>query len=847
MSKTMFKNEELERSIDNLQKDIRIKTTPNLLTAKLSFVSTGDDQQSITTLYYYCVKSAFCSHEAELSISQCSSCHGVFESLHCLGLAFARPLSVEVAKEDMQFAMREGEPLSLQLCYLGSRSVSITEIAFMQRFHQSILCKESGLSSYQFTSLASCYSQFWIDPEFASHSDFPSPVYIPPADWTASSNGSWYLLFPASDISLFHASTTSWSAFIRQSANQAAILCENLRLHRLLNLDTPENNREVYPIHSYKSGVTVEDVIQSFEGMIVSRGFGQIYHALPTSHHHHHNNKENDLQNYPQFPVKTINHIAKFVVKSGVVLPTAADIANPQQYYKKKRRRITSVSHMTFSSDGRDTSQDDLGIFKPVTFVEMFMERFHPLRHEIQVWMNDNCPLFPAIAVTPRTTAYIFADSDPRKISDDKRGYKEHHHNEPAFLLPWIYRPLGPATWFHLGLTAPSIINHVSNLLVAHECLTYLRSELIPRSIDCNFPSVGTILTTLTPLQMSTHNNYERLECLGDSYLKYTTSVLVYNLYPRASEGAMHDLRRKFICNAFLLSKMMKHGLEQFIRGVELSSGRQELNIRPPGMIFDAIKYGESLWNKDVCGPGGKRLPISQDVSMALAAQSHTSADSYWASIFPIKQYQVVTMKAKVVADVFEAILGALFLSGGAKLADVFLYAMGCTVPLPTAPPDPIVNMLSGPHPHHDKVCALLKYRFKQHELLSLALTHRSFALHHTCNNQRLEFMGDAVLDFCFLSLCYHRHPHATPAQLTSWKINYLNNKALGRIGVVLGLRRFIRVADVTYTEKNDQDAAVVKACADALEAIFGAVYLDCEGDLQVIEELIYAVRMPLP
>ncbi|BCZ25544.1 ribonuclease III [Mycobacterium senriense] len=131
-------------------------------------------------------------------------------------------------------------------------------------------------------------------------------------------------------------------------------------------------------------------------------------------------------------------------------------------------------------------------------------------------------------------------------------------------------------------------------------------------------------------------------------------------------------------------------------------------------------------------------------------------------------------------------------------------------------------------------------------ELLSLALTHRSYAYEHggLPTNERLEFLGDAVLGLTVTDELYHRHPDRTEGDLAKLRASVVNTQALadvarklcdGGLGVHLMLGR---------GEANTGGADKSSILADGMESLLGAIYLD--HGIDVAREVILRLFGPL-
>ena len=114
-----------------------------------------------------------------------------------------------------------------------------------------------------------------------------------------------------------------------------------------------------------------------------------------------------------------------------------------------------------------------------------------------------------------------------------------------------------------------------------------------------------------------------------------------------------------------------------------------------------------------------------------------------------------------------------------------------------------------------------LGYRFSQPELLRRALTHRSFSAEH---NERLEFLGDAVLSLAISGLLYERHADSDEGDLTRVRAHLVREDSLHRVALGLGLPEVLRMSEGELRGGGQQRPSLL---ADALEAVIGAVFLD--------------------
>ena len=114
-----------------------------------------------------------------------------------------------------------------------------------------------------------------------------------------------------------------------------------------------------------------------------------------------------------------------------------------------------------------------------------------------------------------------------------------------------------------------------------------------------------------------------------------------------------------------------------------------------------------------------------------------------------------------------------------------------------------------------------LQHQFSNQGLLGRALTHRSFSADH---NERLEFLGDSVLNLAVADMLYEKLATLPEGDLSRVRANLVKQETLHGLAVDLGLSDVIRLGDGEVRSGGQKRPSIL---ADALEAVIGAVYLD--------------------
>ena len=249
------------------------------------------------------------------------------------------------------------------------------------------------------------------------------------------------------------------------------------------------------------------------------------------------------------------------------------------------------------------------------------------------------------------------------------------------------------------SMILPSIFHHLETTMLAQRlCQTLLQ--------PLDFDTTSSIIEALTAPSSGNPVNYQRLEFIGDSVLKFITSVQLFLQYSRWHEGYLTLVRKNWTCNQNMAQAAIEHKLGMYIITDPFAARRW----RPP-CVDDAVLEAK---------------PSERLVS------------------------------SKMLADVVEALIGAAFqeknLSGAARCVHTFLPAIDpCLFDeerLRACGQEPESGDTSG-SPTLSGLQDLIAYRFCRSALLWRAVTHAScLSFGFGASYQRLEYLGDAVLDF---------------------------------------------------------------------------------------------------
>ncbi|KAK7049438.1 Dicer-like protein 1 [Paramarasmius palmivorus] len=349
--------------------------------------------------------------------------------------------------------------------------------------------------------------------------------------------------------------------------------------------------------------------------------------------------------------------------------------------------------------------------------------------------------------------------------------------------------PQGCCSWldisesmFHVWRVLPVLCKRVVDIYRAREARFSLGIPPVDEKL---------LIQALTIPGATAGFNNQRLETLGDAVLELCTTVHLFNKYPHKHEGQLDIIRRGSIANRFLCSRALEVGLERFITS--------ETHKKTRGW-----RYVEE---------DGKRT-------------------------YPRRSLQ----------DCVEALVGCAFETGGIPMAlhaGVALgLAFGGLVPWETRYAR--VERVPVP-PMFADLEAKLGYTFRNGALLREAMTHPSFSSYAASSSyQRLEFLGDAILDLVVIHYLYRKFPAATSHQLALPRTKAVCSPALASLAVRhLQVHNIIFINNVQlstdiaqYVPHLEAASALTivrdgwrydppKAISDVFEAIMGAVLID--------------------
>jgi ribonuclease-3 len=125
-----------------------------------------------------------------------------------------------------------------------------------------------------------------------------------------------------------------------------------------------------------------------------------------------------------------------------------------------------------------------------------------------------------------------------------------------------------------------------------------------------------------------------------------------------------------------------------------------------------------------------------------------------------------------------------------------------------------------------------LDYQFKNKDLIIEALTHKSYK--KVFNNERLEYLGDAVLNLIVGEFLFNKFPASNEGELSKIRASLVNEKGFTKLALAINLGDYIYLSEAEDRNQGRKKASIL---SDAFEAIMGAIYI--ESGLNVLKPMI--------
>ncbi|KAH9670561.1 Endoribonuclease Dicer [Citrus sinensis] len=407
------------------------------------------------------------------------------------------------------------------------------------------------------------------------------------------------------------------------------------------------------------------------------------------------------------------------------------------------------------------------------------------------------------------------------------RQEKQREPSKISFELPpelcrIIMGPMSLSTFYSFTFV-PSIMHRLQSLLLA----VNLKNMLLDHCMQNVTIPTSKVLEAITTKKCQEGFHLESLETLGDSFLKYAASQQLFKTYQNHHEGLLSVKKDRIISNAALCKLGCDHKLPGFIR---------------------TEPFDPKMWM------------IPGDNSGSYELNDH--------SLFNERKIYVTgrkKVKSKTVADVVEALIGAFLSTGGENVGLIFLDRIGIKVDFVNVPYERQFQVQVERLVNVRHLESLLNYSFCDPSLLVEALTHGSYMLPEIPRcYQRLEFLGDAVLDYLITVYLYNKYPTLSPGDLTDMRSASVNNDCYALSSVKHGLHKHILHASqelykwINITVDSferlslestfgwESETSFPKALGDIIESLSGAIFVDSGCNKEVVFESIRPLLEPM-
>lgn len=298
------------------------------------------------------------------------------------------------------------------------------------------------------------------------------------------------------------------------------------------------------------------------------------------------------------------------------------------------------------------------------------------------------------------------------------------------------------------------------------------------------------ILEALTAASCQETFCYERAELLGDAYLKWVVSRFLFLKYPQKHEGQLTRMRQQMVSNIVLYQFALDRGLQSYIQADRFAPSRWAA----PGVlpVFDEdIKEEESsLFDQEVDSGESLRKKIHDGLEYEEYEMEDGELEGDSSS------YRVLS--GKTLADVVEALIGVYYVEGGKHAANHLMKWIGIDIDFdikeinysirPSSVPENILRTID-----FDALEGSLNVKFNDKGLLVEAITHASRPSSGVSCYQRLEFVGDAVLDHLITRYLFFTYTNLPPGRLTDLRAAAVNNENFARVAVKHNLHLHLR------------------------------------------------------
>lgn len=388
----------------------------------------------------------------------------------------------------------------------------------------------------------------------------------------------------------------------------------------------------------------------------------------------------------------------------------------------------------------------------------------------------------------------------------------------------------------------PSLMHRMESLMSASQ----LRAEISGHSTDLHISS-SMVLEAITSLRCNESFSMERLELLGDSVLKYVVSCCLFLEYSKKHEGQLSSRRAWQVCNSTLYDLGIKCRVQGYIRDCAFDPTRWtapgQLPLKPSPCEHEIETLQVPIDNK------------YQTEDPTITVGKCCDLGHRW-------------LGSKTISDCVEALVGAYYVDGGLTGAIHCMNWLGISCELNPSRITEAIEIASL-HTYTPKIDVIqtiekkLGYEFGVKGLLLEAITHASGQDQGAgfCY-QRLEFLGDSVLDLLITWYLYQKHNDIDPGELTDLRSASVNNENFAyaavrrelhhhlqhRSGLLeTQIEEYVKFVATSSTDTNSlATKKSPKALGDLVESIAGAILVDTKLNLDEVWRVFEPLLSPI-
>lgn len=350
-----------------------------------------------------------------------------------------------------------------------------------------------------------------------------------------------------------------------------------------------------------------------------------------------------------------------------------------------------------------------------------------------------------------------------------------------------------------------------------------------PNLVEHPGPSPNVLLQALTMSNANDGINLERLETIGDSFLKYAITNYLYSKYENVHEGKLSHLRSKQVSNLNLYRLGRRKNLGEFMIATKFDPHDNWLPpcFYVPKQLEEALidaQFPANCWS--VADMAATRNMSLDDICVMVRVRGERG-DSSNGGVATVTTtaipYNLVTQHSipdKSIADCVEAVIGAYLIECGPRGALLFMAWLGIRV-LPKLPDgtygeiqlprSPLLRHVPNPEGELNRLLdgyetfeRNIGYKFRDRSYLLQSMTHASYFPNQLTDcYQRLEFLGDAVLDYLITRHLYEDPRMHSPGALTDLRSALVNNTIFASLAVRNSFHKYFRHLSPGLNEVN--------------------------------------------